>query len=98
MNERSAWWRRGRKKKSAGQLPLFPAHNHLTHCLSPLGGLSSIIYCFYYVVLGHFSRVHLFVALWTIACQAPLSMGILQAGILEWVATPSCSVSSQPRD
>ena len=26
---------------------------------------------------------------WTIACQAPLSMGILQARILEWVAMPS---------
>ena len=26
---------------------------------------------------------------WTIARQAPLSMGILQARILEWVATPS---------
>ena len=23
---------------------------------------------------------------WTVACQAPLSMGILQARILEWVA------------
>ena len=26
---------------------------------------------------------------WTAACQAPLSMGILQARILEWVAMPS---------
>ena len=26
--------------------------------------------------------------LWTVALQAPLSMGILQARILEWVATP----------
>jgi len=26
---------------------------------------------------------------WTVACQAPLSMGILQARILEWVAMPS---------
>ena len=25
---------------------------------------------------------------WTVACQAPLSMGILQASILEWVAMP----------
>ena len=30
--------------------------------------------------------------------QAPLSMGILQARILEWVAMPSSKVSSQPRD
>ena len=29
--------------------------------------------------------------------QAPLSMGILQAGILEWVAIPSWE-PSQPRD
>ena len=41
-------------------------------------------------------RVQLFVTLWTIACQAPLSMAILQARILEWVATPSSRESSQP--
>ena len=35
---------------------------------------------------------------WTAACQAPLSMGILQARILEWVAMPSSRGSSQPRD
>ena len=35
---------------------------------------------------------------WTVAHQAPLSMGILQARILEWVAVPSCSGSSPPRD
>ena len=29
------------------------------------------------------SRVQLFVTLWTVARQAPLSMGILQARILE---------------
>ena len=37
-------------------------------------------------------------SLWTVAHQAPLSMGMLQAGILEWVATPSFRGSSQPRD
>ena len=35
---------------------------------------------------------------WTVASQAPLSMGILQARILEWVAKPSPRGSSQPRD
>ena len=35
---------------------------------------------------------------WTVARQAPLSMGILQATILEWVAMPSSRGSSQPRD
>ena len=44
------------------------------------------------------SCVQLFVTLWTVVCQAPLSMGILQARILEWVAMPSSRVSSQPRD
>ena len=34
---------------------------------------------------------------WTVACQAPLSMGIFQARILEWVSMPFSS-SSQPRD
>ena len=36
--------------------------------------------------------------LWAAAHQAPLSMGILQARILEWVAMPSSRASSQPRD
>jgi len=45
------------------------------------------------------SRVRLFMTPWTVACrQAPLSMGILWARILEWVAMPSSRGSSQPRD
>ena len=44
------------------------------------------------------SRVQLLVTLWTVAHQALLSMGILQARILEWVAMPSSMGSSQPRD
>ena len=35
-----------------------------------------------------FSCVQLFATLWTIPCQALLSMGILQERILEWVAMP----------
>ena len=35
---------------------------------------------------------------WTVARQAPLSMGILQVRIMEWVAMPSSRGSSQPRD
>ena len=35
-------------------------------------------------MLSHFSHVQLFVALWTVAHEAPLSMGILQAKILVW--------------
>ena len=48
-------------------------------------------------VLSHFSHVRLFWTPWTVACQAPLSMGILQARILEWVAMSSSRGSSQPR-
>ena len=43
------------------------------------------------------SRVRLFGTPWIVACQAPLSMGILQARILEWVAMLSSKRSSQPR-
>ena len=35
------------------------------------------------------SHVQLFVTTWTVAYQAPLSMGILQARILEWDAISS---------
>ena len=49
-------------------------------------------------VLSHFSRVGLFVTLWTVAHPGPLCMGILQARILEWVATLSSRGSSQPRE
>ena len=50
------------------------------------------------LVLSHFSHVQLFMTLQTIALQASLSMGIVQARILEWVAMPSSRGSSQPRD
>ena len=43
------------------------------------------------------SHVRLFVTPWTIACQAPLSMEILQARILERVAMPSSRRLSQLR-
>ena len=49
-------------------------------------------------MLSCFSHVRLFVTLWTIAHQAPLSMGALQARTLEWVAISSSKGSSQPRD
>ena len=39
-----------------------------------------------------------FMTWWTVARQAPLSMGILQARILEWVAMPSSRGYSQPKD
>ena len=49
-------------------------------------------------MLSHFSHVQLLVILCTVAHQVPLSMGILQARILEWVAMPHSRGSSRPRD
>ena len=46
-------------------------------------------------VVSCFSRVQLFETLWTAAHQAPLSVGILQARILEWIAMPSSRGSSK---
>ena len=40
-------------------------------------------------LLGH---IQLFATLRTVALQAPLSVGILQARILEWVAMPSSRI------
>ena len=44
------------------------------------------------------SCVWLFATPWTVAFQAPLSLGILQARILEWASMPSSRGSSWPRD
>ena len=49
-------------------------------------------------VLSIFSHVWLCETLQTVACQAPLSNGILQARILEWVAMPSSRGSSPLRE
>ena len=42
--------------------------------------------------------VHLFEMPWIVARQTPLSIGILQARLLEWVVMTSSRGSSQPRD
>ena len=49
-------------------------------------------------ILSRFNHVRLFAAPWTVACQTLLSMGILQARTLEWVAMSSSMGSSQPRE
>ena len=49
-------------------------------------------------MLSHFSHVHLFATVWTVACQAPLSMGFSRKRTLEGLAVPSSRGSSQPRD
>ena len=48
-------------------------------------------------VLSHSVIVQLFATAWTITRQAPLSMGILQTRVLEWIVMPSSKGSSQPR-
>ena len=62
--------------------------------LHTLIGMISLVKC----CAQSFSCVRLFATSWIRAHQAPLSMGILQAKILEWVAIPSSRGSSQPRD
>ena len=49
-------------------------------------------------MLSLVSHVQLFVTQWTVTRQAPLSMGILQAQILKWVATSYSRGSSLLRD
>ena len=51
-----------------------------------------------FVCTQSLSCAQLFETAWAVARQAPLSMGILQARMLEWVAMPSSRGSSQPRD
>ena len=55
-----------------------------------------VVFC---VVLSHsVVSERLFATPWTVAHQAPLSMGIPQLRILEQVAMPSSRGSFQPRD
>ena len=49
-------------------------------------------------VLSHFSLVRLFVTLWTIGHQAPLSMGFSRQEYWSGLAVPSSRGSSWPRD
>ena len=59
------------------EVKLFGAFLHLL-----LLALAENIYlsqtCLIACMLGHFSRVQFFATLWTVACQAPLSMGFSQ--------------------
>ena len=49
-------------------------------------------------VMKSFSHAWLFETPWTVTYQAPLSMGILQARILTWIAIFPFRGTSQPRD
>ena len=55
-------------------------------------------FCLFRLCSAVLNRVWLCVTLWTVARQVSLSMGILQARILEWVAISSSRGFSQPRD
>ena len=49
-------------------------------------GRSFLVSAFIYVLCAYsLSHVRLFVTPWAVAPEVPLSMGILQARILEWV-------------
>ena len=58
---------------------------------------STVFFKIHMVIWGKFKKVP-FRNTNTGAYQAPLSMGILQANILEWVAIPSSRGSSQSRN
>ena len=63
-----------------------------------IGVLSCGARCYFLMcVLSRFSHVWLCATLWTVAHQASLSMGILQARILKWVAMPSSRGLSSSR-
>ena len=68
----------------------------LTPLLKPSSAKSLIF--FNEVKWKSLSHVRLFATPWTVTLQAPLSMGTLQARILEWVAMSSSRRSYQPRD
>ena len=73
---------------------LIQADRDTLHSLSP-EGRSEVAPCgfpcqlLHASVLRRFRRGRLCVTPYTVARQAPLSMGILQGGMLEWVAVPS---------
>ena len=70
----------------------------LLNCLKT-GNLLMVVFSSFGVSMSVLvSQSCLFATPWTIAHEAPLSVGILQARILEWIAIPISRGSSQPRD
>ena len=47
-------------------------------------------------MLSHFSHVQLFVTLWTVDCQAPLSIGFFRQGSWSGLPFPSLGVLPNP--
>ena len=79
-------------------LRLFGDSHHLAslRCCFQSNDLSEVLAYWGNAVLCLVCRLCLTLCL-PVALQAPLSMGILQARKLEWVAMPSSRASSQPR-
>ena len=77
-------------------LPLGPSSHNGSHSVRQRD--MWIVYLCSSAVCLVFQSCPTFCNPWTVASQAPLSMGFLQAWILEWVSMPSPRGSSQPRD
>ena len=73
---------------------LLPVGHSLQNMRAPSSGLLTLLNW----KCQSLSHIRLFATPWTVAHQAFLSMGILQAGILEWLASPFSNGFSQPRD
>ena len=58
---------------------------------------NSVCVCVRVNVLSHFSRVWLFVTLWTVNCQAPLSMGFSRQGYWRGLPCPPPGDLPDPR-
>ena len=83
LNNSWPFWRMAKKNK-VSKVKKKKRHDHMIRS-----------YC---CVCCRFSCVWLFMTLWTVAHQAPLSMGILQARVLEWVALLSSKGASGLED
>ena len=69
-----------------------------THLAFKIYYKSTVIKTMWWSEVKLLSHAQLFVTPWTIACQAPLSMGFSRQRILEWVDISSSMGSSWPRD
>ena len=87
------WWHQLSVFKDLGTFSL----STLAHPLAE-GKISADVQYFSRSVLARSVVSNSLQPLWTVAHQVPLSMGIFQARILEWVAQPFSKGSSQPRD
>ena len=78
-------------------LPLSETSPRLS-CAPPLHVCVCVCVCMCACVLNRLVMSDSFETPWAVAHQVPMSRGILQARILEWVTMPSSRGSSQPMD